>query len=110
MTEITIEAGAVLDLEFAYQEPDESAVNVTGWTGRMQVRRDYSTAVPLLDLTATVDGPAGTFTVHADATATAALGVGRAVWDIEVYPAADPAQAIRLASGVALITPEVTRG
>jgi len=49
---ITCEQGATFTRTFTITDPDGDIVNLTGYTGRMQVRRDIdSTATPLVELT-----------------------------------------------------------
>lgn len=88
------------------------AVNLTGYTARMQVRADYD-AAPILSLTSdpgggiTLGGSAGTITVLASASLTAALTPGAYLYDLELESA--DGTVTRLLKGQATVDPEVTK-
>ena len=105
------EQGATFTRVITFQGSDGVAVNLTGYTARMQVRADHESGVALLSLTTenggiALGGAAGTVTVTATATATAALEAGERVYDIELV---NGATVIRLLQGCFVVDPEVTR-
>lgn len=115
-----MQAPGYLDLEcwqgadFDYQltwTVSGSAVNVTGYGARMQVRQTVDSTAVVLSLTAgtgiTLGGTAGTITIAANSTATAALTDGQCVYDLELVSGAG--YVTRLVEGNFTIYPEVTR-
>ncbi len=111
--DIVVEQGTTFTLEVAYEQPEGSPVDLTGWSARMQVRQGHASTSAVLDLTSlagsiAVDGTLGTVTVHAIATVTAALPAPfLGVYDLEI--ASPDGTVIRLLEGSCRITPEVTR-
>lgn len=105
------EQGATFSRVITFQGSDGVAVNLSGYTARMQVRADHESAVVLLSLTTenggiALGGAAGTVTLTATATQTAALAAGEAVYDLELV---NGATVIRLIQGCFVVDPEVTR-
>lgn len=108
--DLTIEQGATLAQVFTYKDPNGTAINLTGYAARCQVRRAIGSTSTLLDLTTenggiTLGGVAGTVTLNATATATALLS-GNGVYDIELVSGAN---VYRLVEGTVFIKPNVTR-
>jgi tRNA threonylcarbamoyladenosine modification (KEOPS) complex Pcc1 subunit len=65
------------------------AINLVGYTARMQVRSTLESAEALIELTTAngriaLGGSAGTITLTISATDTAALTAGRGVYDLEL--------------------------
>lgn len=89
------------------------AVDLTGYTARMQARATVAAGSPEFDLTVgsglTMGGALGTITVTISATVTAALTVPSMVWDLELMPAGVAADAFRFIEGKITLSPEVTR-
>ena len=90
---------------------DNVAVNMTGYTARMQVRKTHRSTSPIVSLTQasglTLGGSAGTIQIVISATATAALTAGRYVYDLELVSAGGVVT--RVIKGSIEFTPEVTR-
>ena len=88
-----------------------SAVNVTGYSARMQVRQyAESTAVALSLVNGTgitLGGTAGTIALSAEATATSAIEAGQYVYDLELVSGAG--YVTRLVQGTFTVSEEVTR-
>jgi hypothetical protein len=90
-----------------------TAVNLTGYTAAMQIRRGYSAASPVLSLTSPSSGLAitaatGTTTITITSGQTAALTPGPYVYDLELTLTSG-AVVTRLLEGPLTVTPEVTR-
>lgn len=105
------EQGATFSRVITYQGSDGVAVNLTGYTARMQVRTDHESATTLLSLTTenggiTLGGVAGTVTLLATATQTAALDAGERVYDIELV---NGSVVTRLLQGCFVVDAEVTK-
>lgn len=108
---LTCEQGATFQRVITYQGSDGVAVNLTGYTARMQVRTDHESATVLLSLTTenggiTLGGAAGTVTLLGTATQTAALEAGEHVYDLELVTGS---VVTRLIQGCFVVDPEVTR-
>jgi hypothetical protein len=107
--------GASWDYTLTWQTGG-TAVNLTGYDARMQVRETYDATLPVLSLTAgtgiTLGGTAGTIVLEATATQTAAIdatppGPQQYVYDLELVSGAGIVT--RLVEGRLLVYPEVTR-
>jgi hypothetical protein len=88
------------------------ALNLAGYTARMQIRRTVSDSAVLLELTTengriVIDAPAGTIELVVDAADTAALNFQSAVYDLETESAGGEVR--RILQGNVLLSREVTR-
>jgi hypothetical protein len=109
--DILIEQGATFSQVITYKEAGV-AVNLTGYTARMQVRATLESATALIELTTAngriaLGGAAGTITLTISATDSAALTAGRGVYDLELVSGSGIVT--RLLQGVATISRNVTR-
>lgn len=88
-----------------------SAVNVTGYSARMQVRQYADSTATVLSLVngtgITLGGTAGTIALSAVATATSAVEAGQYVYDLELVSGAG--YVTRLVEGNFVVYAEVTR-
>jgi hypothetical protein len=108
----TIEQGTTYAEVFTWQQANGSAINLTGYTGRMQLRdrivegpliAEISTALG----TMTLGGAAGTITITVDAATTSSWSFQTAVYDLELTSAAGVV--VRLLKGKIRLDPQVTR-
>ncbi len=109
--DILIEQGATFSQVITYKDKGV-AVNLTGYTARMQVRSTLESATTIVELTTAnsriaLGGAAGTITLTISATDTAALTAGRGVYDLELVSGSGIVT--RLLQGVATISRNVTR-
>ena len=109
--DILIEQGATYSQVITYKEAGV-AINLTGYTARMQVRATLESASTVVELTTAnsriaLGGAAGTITLTISATDTAALTAGRGVYDLELVSGSGIVT--RLLQGVATISRNVTR-
>jgi len=109
--DFTIEQGATFNLVMTWKI-DGVAVNLTGYTARLQARVDVADTTTVLSMTTsgggiTLGGAAGTITLDQTATQTTALTVGSFIYDLELVSSANVV--IRLLQGELLISAEVTR-
>lgn len=109
--DMTMEQGATFARVITYQDSTGSLVSLTGYTARMQVRSIITSASTLLSLTTenggiTLGGSAGTITLAATATTTAAIAAGVYVYDLELISGAT---VYRLLQGSFTVDAEVTR-
>ena len=90
---------------------DDVAVNVTGYTARLQIRKRHTSTATVASLTSgsglTLGGTAGTIQIVLSATATAALDARRYVYDLELVSGSGAVY--RILEGAFNVTPEVTR-
>lgn len=88
-----------------------AAVNLTGYTARLQARESVADTTPALSLTLgsgiTLGGSAGTVTLTRTPTQTSAIPAGRYYYDLEVESAGG--QVTRLTEGTLTVYAEVTR-
>lgn len=110
--DLEIKQGATLSLTATWKDSSGTAVNLTGYTARMQVRATYDSSSTILSLTSssgiTLGGSAGTIAITASATTTAALTAPwSGVWDLEIVSGGG--EVTRLLEGAATVSPEVTR-
>jgi hypothetical protein len=105
--------GANFDYTLTWQVGG-SAVNLTGYSARMQVRNSYDAGTAIVSLTngtgITLGGTAGTILLELSATATAALDgtpSTQYVYDLELVSGAN--YVTRLVEGRFYVYPEVTR-
>jgi hypothetical protein len=110
--DLEIKQGATLSLTATWRDSTGTAINLTGYTARMQVRSAYDATSTILSLTSssgiTLGGSAGTIAITASATVTAALTAPwSGVWDLELVSGGGVVT--RLLEGAATVSPEVTR-
>lgn len=91
---------------------DETPVNLTGYSSRLQVREAHYSTSTIADLTSsnggiTLGGSAGTIDILIGASATALFDAGTFVYDLEIESVGGIVD--RLIEGSFIITPEVTR-
>lgn len=88
-----------------------TAVDLTGYTARMQIRRRMSDDTPLLSLTTEngriiLGGSAGSIFLEIAATDTAGLSAGKALYDLELV---NGSMVKRLIEGLCVISAGMTR-
>lgn len=82
--------GSTFSLQTTFTDDSDQPINLTGYTARMQVRRNpTSTDDPVVELTTensriVLGGAAGTVTFQITAADTAALPVGHYFYDVEL--------------------------
>ena len=109
--DITIIQGATLSLQLTYQDADGVAINLTGYTARLQARTAVDTSAAFLDLTTenggiTLGGSAGTITISRTAAQTAAMTEQSGVYDLELITGSTVS---RILAGNIIVSREVTR-
>lgn len=101
--------GASFDYTLTWKT-NGTAVNLTGYSARMQVRQTADATATVLSISngsgITLGGTAGTVLLEASATTTAALTAGQYVYDLELVSGA---YVTRLVEGNFVIYSEVTR-
>jgi hypothetical protein len=83
-----MDQGATWTLTIVYQNPDGTPINLTGYTGRMQLRSKFDSTAVLTLSTAnggmTITGPTGTIDLIATATQMELIDPGIYVYDLEL--------------------------
>ena len=110
--DLEIKQGATLSLTATWKDSAGTAINLTGYTARMQVRATYDSSATILSLTSaagiTLGGAAGTIAIAVSAATTAALTAPfSGVYDLEVVSGGG--EVTRLLEGTATVSPEVSR-
>lgn len=110
--DISINQGATFQLQITWKDAAGTAIDITGYTARMQVRETYSSASTIVSLTngsgITLGGAAGTIAILISSATTAALTAPfSGVYDLELVSGATVVT--RILQGAATVTPEVTR-
>jgi tRNA threonylcarbamoyladenosine modification (KEOPS) complex Pcc1 subunit len=110
LLDIQIEQGATFNLVFLYQDENGTAIDMTGMTARMQLRRTYNSPSPLLSLTTengriAINVAQGSITLNVSAEDTATL-TGSGVYDLELVAGAT---VNRILEGSYSVCAEVTK-
>jgi hypothetical protein len=108
---IVAEQGATLTRTITWNDSDGQPINLTNYTARMQVRRDYESTTIILDFTTqngaiTLGGSLGTINIVASAEAMSAVSSGSYVYDLELVVGS---VVTRLIQGTFAVNVEVTR-
>ena len=111
--DLVIEQGATFSQSFQWTDSSGAAVDLTGYTGRMQIRQNVSASTTIADLTTAnggivINGATGTVTAKIAATDTSAMTFSQAVYDLELI-APDGITVTRLVQGGVTLSKEVTR-
>ncbi len=114
--DIEMDQGASFDLEVQYTDPAGTAIDLTGYTARMQIRRNIADVEPdTAPILALTSSPAAGLTLTTS-TGTVAIAItdeqtqeldGTYVYDLEIE--SGPGKVTRLIEGTILLKPEVTR-
>jgi hypothetical protein len=108
---IVIEQGGTFSNTVTWKDGSGVAVNLTGYTARMQIRKNPDSFVTLVEITTenggiTLGGAAGTIALLITAAVTATLPAGPAKYDLELISGST---VTKLLKGDVSILPEVTR-
>jgi hypothetical protein len=120
-----IEQGATLSFELQYRDGNNTPINLSGYSGRMQIRPTVDSSEVYLTLSSSLnpDGtglnfsgsngaipPAsGSIGVYISSTTSSLLSFNQAVYDLEIYSNATPPVVTRLIEGNIRLSKEVTR-
>lgn len=117
---IQLDQGSTFAMTVEYEETDPAGgpntpFDLTGYSGRMQVRDTVGSATTLAQFTTApsdgivINGPAGTVDLTVTSVQTESYTFINAVYDLEVYDASVPPVVVRLVQGRFLVNKEVTR-
>lgn len=86
-----IDQGADWYINFTYEQPDGSPVNLTGYTAKLQLRTSPLAKTAVMTLSTdtgdgiVITGSTGLIACHATATKTAAINPAKYAYDLELY-------------------------
>lgn len=111
---LTIEQGSTFFNIVIYRDVNGDPVNLTGYTAEMQIRKTKESSTILLTLDTSngylaLGGAAGTVTINVPANITDALDFIWGRYDLELYPAGNTDDAIRLLEGKINLSKQVTQ-
>jgi hypothetical protein len=109
---ITGYQGDYIQLTLNIKDSNGSAINLSGYEVRGQVRASYGSTGLLLDLNPTIsgNGSSGIVSVNINSYISEDIPVGDHLYDIERYPSGiETGNSIKLMRGKFSILPEVTR-
>jgi hypothetical protein len=109
---LNIEQGATFTRTITWKDSTGAAVNLTGYTARMQIRERVDSATALVSLTQAsgiaLGGSAGTITLTITSALTDALpNMKKGVYDLELVSSGGIVT--RLIQGEVVVSPQVTR-
>lgn len=107
----TIDQGATWNRTVELQNPDETPYNLTGYTARMQIRRETTSSTVMMSLTTengriTLGGALGTIALSLTDELTATIPYD-GVYDLEIVSGSG--EVYRVIKGIIRLNPEVTR-
>ena len=110
--DLYVEQGATYQLDITWKQPNDTPVNLTGYTARMQFRKNKNATEVLFSGTTsngiiTLGGTAGTIAIRIPATTTDDFTFGCALYDLELESAGGIVY--RLVEGSVEVSKEVTR-
>lgn len=109
--DIVIEKGATWNPVITWKDSAGAAINLTGYSARLQIREKVTSSSALVSLTSssgiTLGGAAGTITPLISSTDTAALSFTTGVYDLELISGSGVVY--RVLQGKVTVSPEVTR-
>lgn len=108
---IVAEQGTDYSASVAYADSSNNAINLTGYTARMHVRKYHGSSVQALTLSSTsgltITALSGTVLISISAAALSAILAGEYVYDMEIV--SESGVVTKLVSGTFSLAPEVTR-
>ena len=121
----TIEQGTTFQLELIYKDSNQTPINLTGYSGRMQIRPtvDSNTVYLTLSSSLNADGtglnfsgssgtnpPAsGSIGIYIASCTSSLLNFTNAYYDLEIYSGSNCPYTVRLIEGQVQLSKEVTR-
>lgn len=120
----TIEQGSTLDFEIQYKDPNNLPINLTGYSGKMQIRSNFADNTPVTYITlssslaadgtglnfsgsnGTTSPKSGSIGIYISAASSSAFTFHTARYDLELYTGAE---VTRILEGQVTLSKEVTR-
>lgn len=109
ISNLYIDQGTTFTITISVTDDTGSARNLTGYTGRAQLRRSYYTNTNTA-FTVSIDNPTGgEVNLALSNTQTSALKAGRYVYDVELTGPSPGYSVERIVEGIVVINPEATK-
>jgi hypothetical protein len=121
----TIEQGTTFQLELIYKDSNQTPINLTGYSGRMQIRPtvDSNTVYLTLSSSLNTDGTglnfsgssgtnppsSGSIGIYIASCTSSLLNFTNAYYDLEIYSGSNCPYTVRLIEGQVQLSKEVTR-
>jgi hypothetical protein len=107
--ELTIDQGSTFAITVELKDYfTNDPLNLTGYTARSQIRKDYNSSTSNNFTVAIQDAANGNISMSMTASNTSNLKAGRYVYDLEIEETVS-SEITRVLQGVAIVTPQVTR-
>jgi len=108
ISNLVLDQGTNFEIIVRYLNDDGTAIDLTGYQARSQMRRSYYSTTAT-NLIANISSPTnGNVTLSLNANTTANLKVGRYLYDVEVVENATYTVS-RIVEGIITVMPEVTK-
>jgi len=112
--DFVIEEGAVFDEYFIWKDSDGTAHDITGYSGKMEIRKNKADSTIIDEVTVSIGTSDGRIDLDMTSAETRVLAFDRAYYDVEVSPTANAdlnvvADVIRLLEGTITLSRETTR-
>jgi len=108
VSNLTLDQGTTYSVSIIVNDDTGSARNLTGYTGRSQLRRSYYSSSNTAFTIAITNPANGEITLNLTAAQTANIKAGRYVYDLELVNA-NTLTVERVVEGIITVYPEVTR-
>jgi hypothetical protein len=121
----TIEQGTTFQLELIYKDSNQTPINLTGYSGRMQIRPTVDSTTVYLTLSSSLnaDGTglnfsgssgtnppsSGSIGIYIASCTSSLLNFTNAYYDLEIYSGSNCPYTVRLIEGQVQLSKEVTR-
>lgn len=115
----TIEQGTTVDFEIAYKDSNDDPIDLTQYTGRMQLKDKPGGSTTYLTLSSSLaddgtglnfGGTNGTIGIFISAVSSSALTFNKASYDLEIVSGSTYPVVTRLLEGTITLSKEVTTG
>lgn len=114
--QLLIEQGATLDLSLVYEDSNRNPIDLTGYSGKLQIKSDYTDNNPITYATLSSSlqpdgtgiifgGVSGTIEIYMSAASSSALTFSEALYDLEITTGSF---VTRLLQGPVFISKQVT--
>ena len=108
VSNLTIDQGTTYSVSIAVNDDTGSARNLTGYTGRSQMRRSYYSSTSTAFTVAITSPTTGEITLNLTAAQTANVKAGRYVYDLELVKT-NTLTVERVVEGIVTVYPEATK-
>ena len=122
-----LEQGTTINFEIQYKDSNGNPINLTGYSGKMQIKSNYADDSPIVYLTlsssrnsdgtglnfsgsnGTTPPTSGSIGIYISSCTSSLLNFNTALYDLEIYSGSNCPYTIRLLEGQVRLSQEVTR-